>query len=322
MAGPLAILTRNGPSVLAAGVFLGLLVPALADAARPLMPATVFIFVLGTLLRVDPATVLAVVRRPAVSVALPLCAIVVSPVVAGLACHALGLPPAWTLAVVLAFCAPPSSGTSAVARMLGLDAAVALVATLAAMALVPLTAPLLVQWFGRDAGVSIQPSSLALRLLVLVGTAECTALVLRRFAKDRLAAHAGAIDAIVVVALLVFALGTMAGMQESIANDPHVAVAAIALAFAANLGAQCIAYLLTPGGVRTRFNVALLMGNRNVGLLWAALGSAITPAAALFFACAQLPIYLLPRLIQSLLPRFEALGERMVAAREPRRASE
>ena len=57
MPGPFAVLTRNGPSVLAAGVFLGLLVPALAEAARPLMPVTVFIFVLGTLLRVEPATV-------------------------------------------------------------------------------------------------------------------------------------------------------------------------------------------------------------------------------------------------------------------------
>jgi BASS family bile acid:Na+ symporter len=311
-------MANKGPSVLAAGVFLGLLVPAFAEAARPLMPVTVFIFVLGTLLRVDPATVLSVLRRPAVSVLLPLCAIVVCPVVAGLAGHALGLPPAWTLALVLAYCAPPASGTSAVARMLGLDAAVALVATLAAMALVPFTAPLLAQWFGRDPGVAIEPSSLALRLLFLVGTAEGVALLVRRFAKERLAAHAGAIDGIVVVALLVFAVGTMAGMQKSLLDDPRLVTSVIALAFAANVGVQAVAYLLTPGSVRTRLNVALLMGNRNVGLLWAALGAAATPTVALFFACAQLPIYLLPRVIQSLLPRLELLGERRRAAREPR----
>ncbi|QNK67069.1 hypothetical protein [Variovorax sp. PAMC26660] len=311
-------MASKGPSVLAAGVFLGLLVPAFAEAARPLMPVTVFIFVLGTLLRVDPATVLSVLRRPAVSVLLPLCAIVVCPVVAGLAGHALGLPPAWTLALVLAYCAPPASGTSAVARMLGLDAAVALVATLAAMAIVPFTAPLLAQWFGRDPGVAIEPSSLALRLLFLVGTAEGVALLVRRFAKERLAAHAGAIDGIVVVALLVFAVGTMAGMQKSLLDDPRLVTSVIALAFAANVGVQAVAYLLTPGSVRTRLNVALLMGNRNVGLLWAALGAAATPTVALFFACAQLPIYLLPRVIQSLLPRLELLGERRRAAREPR----
>jgi BASS family bile acid:Na+ symporter len=317
MRGPLAILTRNGASVLAAGVFLGLLAPTLAQAAHPLMPVTVFIFVLGTLLRVDPATVWAVARRPAVSVVLPLCATVVCPLVVGFAGHALSLPPAWMLTLVLAYGAPPSSGTSAVARMLGLDAAFALVATLAAMALVPLTAPLLTQWFGGDAGIAIAPSSLALRLLFLVGSAEGVAIVVRRFAKDRLAAHTGAIDGIVVVALLVFAVGTMAGMQQSLFDDPRHVMVAIALAFTVNLGVQCIAYLLTLGSVRRRLNVGLLMGNRNVGLLWAALGSAATPTIALFFAYAQLPIYLLPRIIQSLLPHLEALGERR-AVRELR----
>ena len=40
--------------MLACGVGLGLLVPPLAALARPLMPVTVFLFVLGTLLRVGP----------------------------------------------------------------------------------------------------------------------------------------------------------------------------------------------------------------------------------------------------------------------------
>ena len=58
----IAALVRRGPTVLACGVGLGLLVPALADLARPLMPVTVFLFVLGTLLRVEPSAVRAVAR--------------------------------------------------------------------------------------------------------------------------------------------------------------------------------------------------------------------------------------------------------------------
>ena len=50
----IAALVRRGPTVLACGVGLGL-VPPLAALARPLMPVTVFLFVLGTLLRVGPA---------------------------------------------------------------------------------------------------------------------------------------------------------------------------------------------------------------------------------------------------------------------------
>ena len=40
--------------------------------------------------------------------------------------------------------------------------------------------------------------------------------------------------------------------------------------------------------------------------MWAALGLAATPTMALVFACAQLPIYTLPRVVQHLLPRLEA----------------
>ena len=80
----------------------------------------------------------------------------------------------------------------------------------------------------------------------------------------------------------------------------------IALAFAVNAGFQVIAYGLTPGDVRTRLNVALIVANRNVGLMWAALGLAATPTMALVFTCAQLPIYTLPRVVQHLRPRLEA----------------
>lgn len=312
----LAALSRRGPSVLASGIALGLAVPPLAHAARPLMPITVFLFVLGTLLRVDPAIVVKVARRPAVLLALPVAAMIVVPLIVGYASVALALPATWSFALVLAFSAPPSSGTSAIARMLGLDAPVALVATLAAMVLAPLTAPLLAQWFSHGIPVTISAASLAIRLAALIASAEGVAIVVRKLAGKRLDNYTGSIDAVVLVALLVFALGTMAGMQQLLLDDPRSALLAMALAFAANIGVQCLAFLACPGTVRTRFNVALLLGNRNVGLLWAALGVATTPTMALFFACAQLPIYTLPRVIQFLLPHVESLG-RQWRARGP-----
>ncbi|MCA8330452.1 hypothetical protein PPH94_035150 [Burkholderia cepacia] len=302
----IAALVRRGPTVLAGGVGLGLLVPPLADLARPLMPVTVFLFVFGTLLRVEPSAVRAVARRPAVSLLLPAATMILCPVALGIAARLAGMPYDWVVALVIAYCAPPSSGTSTIARMLSLDASVALVATLASMVFVPLTAPLLTAWFSHDAAVSISPLNLALRLALLIGSAEGVALLVRRFAGSRLDRYATPIDATVVAALLVFALGTMAGMQQSIIDAPHRALTAIALAFAVNAGFQIIAYGLTPGDVRTRLNVALIVANRNVGLMWAALGLAATPTMALVFTCAQLPIYTLPRVVQHLLPRLEA----------------
>ncbi|WP_258025513.1 hypothetical protein [Burkholderia sp. COPS] len=212
----IAALVRRGPTVLAGGVGLGLLVPPLADLARPLMPVTVFLFVLGTLLRVEPSAVRAVARRPAVSLLLPAATMIACPVALGIAARLAGMPYDWVVALVIAYCAPPSSGTSTIARMLSLDASVALVATLASMVFVPLTAPLLTAWFSHDAAVSISPLNLALRLALLIGSAEGVALLVRRFAGSRLDRYATPIDATVVAALLVFALGTMAGRQRGL----------------------------------------------------------------------------------------------------------
>lgn len=55
----LSRLIPRGPTLLALGVLLGLAFPALADLARPLMPATIFLIVLGTLLRNDNQAVVA-----------------------------------------------------------------------------------------------------------------------------------------------------------------------------------------------------------------------------------------------------------------------
>lgn len=86
-------LIPRGPTLLALGVLLGLAFPALADLARPLMPATIFLIVLGTLLRIDNQAVVAALRRPSHSVLLPAVVMVVCPLVIGIAGHALSLSP-------------------------------------------------------------------------------------------------------------------------------------------------------------------------------------------------------------------------------------
>ncbi|GAU84599.1 hypothetical protein [Bosea sp. BIWAKO-01] len=293
-------LIPRGPTLLALGVMLGLLFPALAELARPLMPAAIFLIVLGTLLRIDMIAVVAVFRRPSLSVFLPCVAMIACPILAGIAAHLIGLAPELALALVLAMSAPPSSGTAAVARMLGLDGAVPLVVTLLSMALAPVTIPLLASWSG---GLSVAPLDLALRLALLIGGAEGVALILRRYAAAALAVHGAVVDGITVAALLVFALATMAGMRSQIENDPQAAIICLALAFGCNLGMQLGGALMLRGALRERLAVGLILGNRNVGLVWSALGAAATPRMALYFAATQLPIYIMPRLLEALLAR-------------------
>ena len=57
------------------------------------------------------------------------------------------------------------------------------------------------------------------------------------------------------------------------------------------------------GTLPERLTVGLILGNRNVGLVWSALGAAASPRMALYFAATQFPIYILPRLIETLIGR-------------------
>lgn len=293
-------LIPRGPTLLALGVLLGLACPALADLVRPLMPATIFVIVLGTLLRVDGQAVVATLRQPSLSVLLPAVVMLACPLAIGAAGLALGLAPELALAIVLAVSAPPSSGTAAVARMLGLDAAVPLVVTVLSMVLAPVTVPLLAGWFG---GLEISPLELALRLALLIGSAEGVAFLLRRHAAAVLATRGDVVDGIIITALVLFAVATMAGIPAQIAADVPVAVLCLVLALACNIALQVAGAMLLPGTLPQRLTVGLILGNRNVGLVWSALGAAASPRMALYFAATQFPIYILPRLIETLISR-------------------
>lgn len=293
----LAGISKHGTSVLAFGVVLGLLVPQLANAAQPFMSVTVFVFVLGTLLRVDMRVFTATLRRPAVSVVMPTLVMVATPAAMAAAVHVLDVRPEIGLALVLAVSAPPSSGNAAVARMMGLDGAIPLAVTLLSMALTPITVPLLASVFG---GMAISPLALAFRLAILVGSAEGVALLVRKRAGSALTRHGPAVDGVIVVALLVFALATMAGMRARIAGHPALTIECVAVAFACNTLLEITGFLLFPGSFSERVTIGVTLGNRNVGLIWAALGAATPPVTALYFACTQFPIYTLPRLIHIL----------------------
>jgi BASS family bile acid:Na+ symporter len=204
--------------------------------------------------------------------------------------------------LVLSVCAPPSSGTAAVARMLGLDATIPLAVTLLSMALAPVTVPLIAAGF---AGLALDPLALAARLALLVGGAGALALLLRHQAGAQLAQHSRTIDALVLASLLLFAIATMAGVRAQIEAQPIATVTCVGLAFACNLALQVLGALLTPGSLAERLTTGLVLGNRNVGLVWSAMGAAVSPTTALFFAATQFPIYMTPRLIELLVRREE-----------------
>ncbi|MCP1847392.1 MULTISPECIES: hypothetical protein [unclassified Bradyrhizobium] len=292
-----ARLVPSGPTLLIIGVLAGLAFPALADGVRPLMTAAIFVLVLGTFLQVDGTAFRRALRRPLVWLLLPALAMLASPLAVGFAARGAGFRPELIVALVLSACAPPSSGTAAVARMLGFDATIPLAVTLLSMALAPVTVPLIAAGF---ADLAIDPLALATRLALLVGGAGALALLLRRQAAARLVQHARIIDALVLASLLLFAIATMAGVRTQIEAQPAAAFTCVGLAFGCNLALQLCGALLTPGNLAARLTSGLILGNRNVGLVWSAMGVAVSPMTALFFAATQ---YMTPRLIEMLVRR-------------------
>lgn len=300
-------ITKNGPSVLALGAVVGLLVPVLTEWARPLMPVTVFIFVLGTLLRIDNQQVLLAARDVKVSIVFPFFMVVICPYVVGTFCLFVNVEQELSLAIALAVAAPPASGNAAVARMLGLDPSMSLVATLCSMMIMPMTAPVIMNYFGDGLGLTIDPFELAFRLALLIGGAEGIALLIRRVASKQLKNYGVAIDGVVVVSLFVFACGTMRGMQSIIIETPGMALTLVCAAYVVNIFLQVVCFCFYPGDVTARFTMALTGGNRNVGLLWSALGITVSPCMALFFACSQLPIHTMPKILQYLIPAIKLI---------------
>ncbi|WP_244522177.1 hypothetical protein [Bradyrhizobium embrapense] len=295
-----ARLMPRGPTLLVIGVLAGLAFPALADSVRPLMAAAIFVLVLGTFLQVDAAAFRRALARPLVSLLLPALAMLACPLAVGFAARGAGFRTELIVALVLSVCAPPSTGTAAVARMLGFDATIPLAVTLLSMGLAPITVPLIAAGF---AGLALDPLALAARLALLVVGSGALALLLRRQAAAQLARHSRIIDAFVLAALLVFAISTMAGVRAQIAAQPATALTLAGLAFACNLALQAFGALLTPGPLAERLTTGLILSNRNVGLVWSAMGAAVSPMTALFFAATQFPIYMMPRLIELLVRR-------------------
>lgn len=305
----LAWLGRYATWILFAGVFLGLAWPGLAGAARPLLAPAVVILLTATLLRLDWSAIGTYARRPVLAGTLTLWLLVAAPVLVVLALGMLGLPATLTQAVALMAAAPPILASAALAMFVGLDGALAIAAALVATFLAPFTVPVLsLELLGVE--LDIATASMIGRLGLLVGTAAVAAALIRaRVQPEALSRHAGEIDGVIVVAMLVFAVAIMDGVTATAIAEPETVALWLAAAFVANPALQAVgAALFAALGRRAALTAGLLSGNRNMGLLLATLPAGTAYEIQLYFALAQLPIFMLPALTKALIRRLTRDG--------------
>jgi len=313
----LAFFDRHGTTLLASGLFVGLALQPVAHAIWPLLPTLVFLLTAATMLRIDWPQVIAHGRHPLRIGVLVLWALVVSPVLMAAVVQVLGVPTGLAQALVLWAASPPLMSLPAIALLLGLDGALALLVMVTSTFAMPLTLPpLLLGLMELDLGIGIAP--LMLRLAVFVGSAAALAGALRwRLGRERLARHGTEISGINVLLLVLFAVAVMDGMPQHLVDEPLRVLGYCVAALGASVGLQAASFL--GFGWLGRFaalTVALVGGNKNMAVVWASLSAAAagSPDLMLYFACAQLPIYLLPAVLAPIYRRLGATIPRVAPA--------
>lgn len=297
---------RRGPAVLFFGVLVGLLVPPLAEWARPLMGFAVFTFTLGAFMKVrldDFKVPLARPRSLAIVLAWTTFGV---PAVAILIARVVPLPGDVTQGFLICMLAPPVGSAAAIAAMLGLSPVLALLATVFATLLAPLYLPPIAAFAG-NLQLHMNPWEMTLRLACIIGAAAAVTTLLRRYAGGFVARNPQAMTGLAVVGLLLVALGAMRGMQHTVLAQPQLVAGMLLLAFAVNAGFQLLGLALFSGWGRAEaVTVGLVSGNRNVMLAWVMAAPALVghPGVELYIALSVFPIFMMPALTRGVLRRY------------------
>jgi hypothetical protein len=304
----LAWLGRQGTRALAASVFFGLAVPGLASYVKPHLGETVFVMLLFSYLRTDPAALNRNIKAPRLTILAALWVMVAVPLLFGTV-YALsgireGMPDLYTI-MILQMAITPITSSVAFAALMGLDVAFSLAALIVSNALSPITTVAFSYLF---LGTSLfSPIELGIKLFFFFAGAGAIAYAIRRIAGQKwIERQKEHIDGLNVIAVFIFAIAAMDGVPRHVMADPLFAIELFVLLIVltcALIGLSMLVFLRA--GIDRGLIVGLLSAFRNIGVVMAALGTTLPDLAWFYFAMAQFPIYLLPALLKPLAKRLQ-----------------
>jgi predicted Na+-dependent transporter len=309
----LAWLGRQGTRAAAALVFIGILVPPLGEALKPLVSAAIFLLLCISFMRVDLAALRRHLRRPGLVIAATAWTMLGVPLIVGVLALATGLnrhSPDVFLGLMLQAVASPMMAAPAFAALMNLDATLVLITLVAGTALVPFTAPLFAYWFFGDV-LALSPLALGARLFEILAGSLLVAAVIRRLCGiAAIERHREEIDGINILLMLVFVTAVMGTVAGSFLVDPLWVIGLVVFAFAlffALLGLTVFVFRQVDGD--NAFALGLMVAQRNIGLMLAVTESALPGTTWLFFALSQFPIYVSPQLLRPIArPKAGRLG--------------
>lgn len=292
----LSVLGRHARWALPAGVFAGIVLPDLATLLRPWLAPAVIGTLTAALLRLNWAHLAQTAARPLLPAAITVWLLVVSPLLAWFGSGALGLADDLRLVLLLQAAAPPIGSAAVFALILGLDGVLAVIGTVMATLLLPLTLTPLVATLLPAAGIEVDVGAFFVRASLLVAVPFVLAALLRRgLGTARLARHDELIGGINVVLLVIFAIAVMDGVTARLFAEPALILRLLALAVAAAVVLHAAGYLLLRrAGLTSAYSVALLSGNRNMGLMLVVTAGTAGELFSLYVGIAQIPMYFAP----------------------------
>ncbi|WP_372620752.1 hypothetical protein [Falsiroseomonas sp.] len=293
-------------ALIASAALAGIVVPPLAEAARPLLLWISLVVMALALVRVEPDALIGVLRRPALALLVLGWVTFVVPLVVWLLLAPLLPAGSAFLAAAVLIAATPSVMSAAVfAILLGADAALLTVVAIPSNALAPVWLPLMAAFVGVTA--QVDPWAMAFRLAVLVGGSfALAALAVRLAGRPALRRQAPRIDTWIVILVAASAIPCMDGVGEALAAWPLAFLAMLGFALALNLGLQAIGFLVFLAAPRqAALSAGLVSGTRNMVLLLAALGDPGESDLGLIVAAAQLALFVMPAIVA---PAYRLLG--------------
>lgn len=307
LAAALAWLGRHGTQGFALSIFLGLALPQFSAMARPALPITIFCFTTVVFMRLDMSVTLGLLRRPAKLAASCAWLIAGPALLIGGALLLVGrenLDPGIVLGLAIMGAAPPIMSSPAVAILYGFEPSLIIASVILTTIVSPIVAPILVELLA-GAAVPLDRWALTLRLLIFIGGGMAVAAVIRFWlGLARVKAMKANLDGFGVLMYFIFAIAAMDGVTKAALDNPRLVLFVLGCVFAvsaAGLVSSWLVLRLLPAS--ERFMIGYGTGQRNMGLLVAALGAGVSPTTFLYFALAQFPIYLLPWLLGGIAAR-------------------
>ena len=296
----LSFLGKHARLCLPIGLCVALILPDLGEQVRDMVPLVIIIIYASAMIRLDLGIAIRGAiqpRRILQSLGLSLVILILIPCLFVFSARSLGLAEMFIPVLVWYAVAPPIASTVWMCLLLGFRPILAMELVAMTSLIAPLSGPFVSSLFLSNI-VSINPIDLLTRLaLMIVIGGGLAVLGQRLISRKKIEEHHTVFDGISTCAMLIFLIPVFNGVSSQISISPVLAYQLLALAVFMNFGSQLfmmvLAIFLRAKQAKDTLKVmAVIAGNRNVGLYYAALP--YDPVMGLFTAMYQVPLYLTP----------------------------